>query len=285
MRLEDLPEPMRRQAEQQLGISRPTPKMSGGSLPMPTRTAETKKVHGIIHADKKKQDEEEGKKKSRKKEWLKPYMADTLVKRVEVSEDKNTVKFVLGCDPNFIPTAQEKGLFITKDRKAIFYLKKPQKDLETTLIMAMSKYRHLTREWGEVPIEVSLEYLYPYPKSTPKKDLFRISAKTTVSDVENLNKAVLDSLTRCDYKDKLGRDSWRGNGAPQKGFWKDDSFIVNLNAKKRFVMALPRVNIIIRNLKPQFDKLHEEELAERAKAAEEAKRRSEAPQQQELQLS
>ena len=126
MRLEDLPERYRKQAEEKLGLSRPALNISGGSLLIPQKveTAESKKANGIIHAETKAEEDE--KKKSRKKDWLRPHMADYLVKSVEVSEDGNTVKFVLGCDPNLIPTAQEKGLFITKDRKAIFYLKKPQ---------------------------------------------------------------------------------------------------------------------------------------------------------------
>lgn len=273
---------MRIQAERQLGIRRPTPIPSGGSLPLPTRTAETKKVHGIIHADTEKQDEEETKKKSRKKEWLKPHMADTLVKRVERSEDGMTFKIVLGCDPSLFPTAQEKGLMITKTGVPLFYTKKPQKDFENTLIKALSKYRHLSREWGDVPLEVILEYFFPYTKSTPKKNLFKISGHTETPDASNITKGLIDAMTRCDIE-----SDWRGKGSPQRGFWKDDSFIVNEYSRKRRTTMLPRVNIIVRNLKPQFDKLHEEELAERARAEAEAeaKKKSESPQQTELQLS
>lgn len=235
MRLEDLPEPMRIQAERQLGITRPTPNQSGGSLPLPTRTSEAIKVHGIIHHSKQK--DEEPKKVKKTRPTLTPEQADGIVKSVNVSEDGNEVKIILNVSPMALPTAQQKGAFVGKDGRVHFFTKAKVAKAEKALTKALTPYANLTRKWGEdVALAVSVVFCFPYPVSTPKKHLVQFGYHTKRSDVDNLFKGFGDALT-------------------EAGFWKDDSVIADLHLKKFMVIDAPRIGVSIKNLQPKQDSL------------------------------
>lgn len=236
MQLSQLPERYRRQAEEQLGINRPTPNVTCGSLfKNQPSVAEGKKVHGIISA--KKKVEATAKKPQRTKPTLTPDQADTIVKSVTVSDDGNEVKIILNVSPAALPTAQQKGAFVGKDGRVHFYTKAKVAKAEKALTKALSPYAHLTKKWGDdVALAVSVVFCFPYPVSTPKKKMIQFGYHTKRSDVDNIFKGFGDALTNA-------------------GFWVDDSVIADLHLRKILVIDEPRIGVRIRNLTPKQEEL------------------------------
>lgn len=176
----------------------------------------------------------------RKKKTLTPDMASDLVKSVKVSEDGNEVKIVLGVDVGGLPTAQQKGAFVGKDGRIHFFTKAKIAKAEKALIQALSPYAHYSASWGEVPIECSLEFYFPFPSGTPKKKLHKIAPHISRPDADNLAKLPLDCLT-------------------QAGFWKDDSLLCNFISRKRRTTQKTCMVIRITNLQSKFEALYKEE--------------------------
>ena len=173
---------------------------------------------------------------SRKKKTLTPDMADTLVKSVSVSEDGNEVKLILGVNPDSIPTAQGKGAFVDKGGHVHFFTKPKQRKAEEAFQKALQPYAHLTRKWGNVPIELEIKLLFAYPSSTPKKHRHKIGPHTTKPDGDNCIKNEVDAMTRA-------------------GFWADDSFINTYHIYKRRTTGPACIVIKITNLQPKFEAL------------------------------
>lgn len=176
-------------------------------------------------------------KKSRKKHTLTPDEAHTLLKQFKVSEDGNTVKIILGVEPSSIRTAQQKGAFVGKDGRVHFFTKASIKKAEQALEAALERYAHVTRSWGEVPLEVEMDFYFSYPQSTPKKHLHRIGEHCGHVDVDNVAKMPLDALTR-------------------SGYWADDCFINSLFLRKRRTTGPACIVIRITNLRQKFDALY-----------------------------
>lgn len=182
---------------------------------------------------------EEGEKptaKSRKKKTLTPDMADNLVKSVNVSDDGNEVKIILGVNPDSIPTAQGKGAFVDKGGHVHFFTKPKQRKAEEAFQKALQPYAHLTRKWGDVPIELDIKLLFSYPTSTPKKQKHKIGPHITKPDGDNCIKNEVDAMTRA-------------------GFWADDSFINTYHIYKRRTTGPACIVIKITNLQPKFEAL------------------------------
>lgn len=67
----------------------------------------------------------------------------------------------------------------------------------------------------DCPIEITIDFTYPYLKKHTKAEKARTFPKTTRPDLDNLEKMVLDSLTQC-------------------GFMVDDSLVVKKHSSKMF---------------------------------------------------
>ena len=188
-------------------------------------------------AVKKEETEEPPKKQRQKKKTLTPDMADGLVKSVKVSDDGNEVKIVMDVDVNGLPTAQQKGAVVGKDGRVHFFTKAKIAKAEKALIKALAPYAKYTASWGDVPIECVLEFYFPFPSGTTKKNLHKIAPHINRPDADNLAKLPLDCLT-------------------QAGFWKDDSLLCNFSSRKRRTTQSTCMVIRIVNLQPKFNALY-----------------------------
>ena len=169
------------------------------------------------------------KKAKKRRKTLTPDMAGSLVKSCEVSPDGNEVRIILNIDSYQLPTAQQKGAFVGKDNRVHFFTKAKVAKSEKALIKALSPYADLISRWGEVPIALEVVFCFPFPKSTPKKDIIHFAYHKSRPDVDNLVKGLLDSLT-------------------QSAFWKDDSLIADLHLQKYRVVTEPSITITILKL-------------------------------------
>ena len=169
------------------------------------------------------------KKAVKRRKTLTPDMAGSLVKSCKTSPDGNEVRIVLNIDSYQLPTAQQKGAFVGKDHRVHFFTKAKVAKAEKALIKALSPCAALVNKWGEVPIALDVDFCFPFPKSTPKKEIIHFAYHKSRPDLDNLIKAVGDSLT-------------------QSNFWKDDSLIADLHLKKYRVVTDPTVTITIRKL-------------------------------------
>lgn len=169
------------------------------------------------------------KKAVKRRKTLTPDMAGSLVKSCKTSPDGNEVRIVLNIDSYQLPTAQQKGAFVGKDNRVHFFTKAKVAKAEKALIKTLSPYAALVNKWGEVPIALDVDFCFSFPKSTPKKEIIHFAYHKSRPDLDNIIKAVLDSLT-------------------QSNFWKDDSLIADLHLKKYRVVTDPTVTITIRKL-------------------------------------
>lgn len=173
-------------------------------------------------------EEREEKKAKKRRKTLTPDMAKGLVKSCEVSPDGDEVRFVLGCSPYMIPTAQEKKIAMIGNRPRLYKAPKVQK-AEKTIMLAMTPYAHHFKDWTGSPIGVWIDFCYEYPSGTPKKDLVDFRYSLQKSDLDNLFKGTGDALT-------------------DAGFWEDDNKIAELHLRKFRVITEPRIVITIRRL-------------------------------------
>lgn len=171
---------------------------------------------------------------------LTPAQAPMLVKNVSLSEDHNKVVIVMAINPYTIPTAQQKGAFVGKhDGRVHFFTKSKVAKAEKALQVALNPYAHMSRSWGQVPIALTFDFLFPYTSGTPKKHLHKIGPMLQKPDCDNICKGFADALTR-------------------SGFWEDDSLINTLTIRKRRTTETPCIKITIENLAPRFEQLYAE---------------------------
>lgn len=169
------------------------------------------------------------KKAKKRRKTLTPDMASTVVKSCEVSPDGDEVRLTLNVDPYMLPTAQQKGAFVGKDGRVHFFTKAKVAKSEKALIMALSPYAEKVRRWGAVPISLEIDFCFPFPKSTPKKELIHFSYHLQKPDLDNIEKGLGDSLT-------------------QSNFWIDDSLIADMRLRKFRILTEPCIVITIRKL-------------------------------------
>jgi Holliday junction resolvase RusA-like endonuclease len=156
-------------------------------------------------------------------------MARTLVASHKVSPDGTEVRFVLDVSPYAIPTFQQKKIAVIGGHPRIFKQAKVKK-AEKAITMAMSPFANLFDSWGDSPRSVSIDFLYEYPTSTPKRDLIDYRYSIHKNDLDNSNKGFQDSLT-------------------EAGFWKDDALIAELHLRKFRTITKPRIILTIKKLK------------------------------------
>ena len=168
------------------------------------------------------------KKASKKRKYLTPDMAKTLVKSCKVSDDGNEVKFILGCSPYMLPTAQQRKVAVIAGQPRIY---KPAKigKAEKTITLALRPYAKHFESWKGLPFSVDIDFCYEYQKGTPKKSQIDYLYNISRSDLDNLNKGFQDAMT-------------------EAGFWEDDSVIADLHLRKFRVVLEPRIEITIRKL-------------------------------------
>lgn len=259
-KLDDLPPRMRAQAESQLGLTKPLPNpvpssasapkvfaIPGSTLPEGSQNPRRRRG-GLFKASslgncsdalqtppapspagfKSIVEMRAEKNASRKRKYLTPDMAETLVKSCKVSEDGTEVKFVLGCSPYMIPTAQLKKIAVIGGHPRIYKQPKVQK-AEKTITLAMQPYAHLFKDWRGCPVAVYYDFLYEYPKGTPKKELIDYAYSIHKNDLDNSEKGCGDALTAA-------------------GFWEDDSRLAELHLRKFRTITKPRIILTIRKL-------------------------------------
>ena len=256
--LDNLPPHLRSQAERQLGLSVPaerapapavfavpgsTPppgaaqkprRRSGGVLKANTRPTPTHAPQALPAASPSGfasiAEARAQKKAVKRRKTLTPDMAATLVKSCKTSPDGNEVRFVLGCSPYMVPTAQEKKIAMIGNRPRLYKAPKVQK-AEKTIMLAMAPYAHHFSDWKNCPIGVWIDFCYEYPSGTPKKDLVDFRYSLQKNDLDNAAKGFQDSLTAA-------------------GLWEDDNKIAELHLRKFRVCTEPRIEVIIRKLPP-----------------------------------
>lgn len=169
------------------------------------------------------------KKASRKRKYLTPDMAHTLVKSCVVSPDGNEVKFILGVDPAMLATAQQKGAFVGKDNRVHFFTKAKVAKAQKTLILALRPFAPNCSKWGNVPVALNLDFCFPFQKTSSRKSIVNYTYHTQRPDSDNIFKEIGDAMT-------------------EAGFWEDDSVIADLHLRKFRVVIEPRIEITIRKL-------------------------------------
>lgn len=121
-------------------------------------------------------------------------------------------------------TAQQKGVFVRGGR-AHFYTKAKVREAEQTYASLLAP--HVPAKPFDGPVFVDINFFFPYRKSEKKSVLRegRPIAHTTRPDLDNLEKGLLDTMTKL-------------------GFWTDDSLIVEKHTRK-LRAAIPSVFIDI----------------------------------------
>lgn len=258
-KLESLPPSLRQQAERQLGIVSPSPLTKetiariasefSGKIP---RKGDNRIKGGMFKAQKANAATQEGEvlpnlavqamrrpelhkfdKPPKTRKTLTPDMARTLVASHKVSPDGTEVRFVLDVSPYAIPTFQQKKIAVIGGHPRLFKQAKVKK-AEQTITMAMKPYAHLFSSWGDSPRSVSIDFLYEYPTSTPKRDLIDYRYSIHKNDLDNHEKGLSDALTKA-------------------GFWKDDALIAELHLRKFRTITKPRIILTIKKLKSTLD--------------------------------
>jgi len=253
-KLENLPPGLREQAERQLGIVSRKPMTQEtlsriasefkGKLP---KNSIPKRKGGMFKASNKNTKVDNGEvvpnpgvagikspeiykfdKLPKTRKTLTPDMARTLVASHEVSPDGCEVRFVLDVSPYAIPTFQQKKIAVINGHPRLFKQAKVKK-AERTIAIAMSPFANLFSSWGDAPRHVSIDYLYEYQTSTPKRDLVDYRYSINKNDLDNSSKGILDSLT-------------------EAGFWEDDALIAELHLRKFRTITKPRIVLTIRKL-------------------------------------
>lgn len=169
------------------------------------------------------------KKAVKRRKTLTPDMAGSLVKSCETSPDGNEVRIVLNIDSYQLPTAQQKGAFVGKDNRVHFFTKAKIAKAQKTLILALSPVAYHCSQWGKTPISLSIEFCFPFPKTTSKKHLVNYTYHVQRPDLDNIYKDFGDAMT-------------------EAGFWDDDSQIAELVLRKFRVTENPRIVISVRKL-------------------------------------
>ena len=137
------------------------------------------------------------------------------------------IQFNLNVNPADLPTSQQKGVRIIKVHgrmMPMFYEKKNVKDAHTLLKYSMEKHRPNDPMHG--PIALSVEYLFPYPKGTPKCRQIEGAPMVQRPDVDNIQKLFQDVMT-------------------EMGFWDDDSQIWKLTLVKRRTVIEPMIKVSV----------------------------------------
>lgn len=128
-------------------------------------------------------------------------------------------------------TAQQKGVFVRGGR-AHFYTKAKVREAEQTYASLLAPYR--PQRPIESPVSVDILFAFPYRKSEKKAHVKKgaILAHTTRPDLDNLEKGLLDTMTKL-------------------GFWSDDSLVFEKRTKKiRFreqfveIVVTPREEVL-----------------------------------------
>ena len=149
----------------------------------------------------------------RKRETLTPENAGEIVRKVKVSDDGSTVYLTLAVNPNMVPTAQQKWVFVDKKGHVHFFTKQKIAKAEKALIQALAPHHSHTAGWGDAPIGLQIQFRHEFPSSTSKKNLMTIAPHITRPDADNQAKLILDCMTQAD-------------------FWKDDSLTTSLHLYK-----------------------------------------------------
>lgn len=106
-------------------------------------------------------------------------------------------------DVNIIPTkaTHQSSLRIMKSKSGRMFVGKFAKSGINSWIKefeySITKYKPPV-PW-DCPVQILIEFRFPWNKSTPKKYLNREEWKTTRPDLDNMEKVVLDSLTRTGF--------------------------------------------------------------------------------------
>lgn len=155
------------------------------------------------------------------------------------------MKFCLPIDPSTIPTAQHKGVRVVHG-VPMFYKTKALTDFEKRLEGALAPFYPKFRADDGNPVSLYIAYLFPYPKSTPKRDRVDMAYMTQRPDGDNISKAVIDALG-----DKWAKDRRSGRFfVARRGFFADDAAIANLGISKFRTTGEPGIVITIEEWKP-----------------------------------
>lgn len=149
--------------------------------------------------------------------------------------------FDLPIDPSEIPTAQHKGVRIVGG-VPMFYKKAPLKRLEQRLERMMKDICPSLRVPDGKPAYVHITFLFPYPKSTAKKNRIDLRRMSKRPDGDNLAKAIIDAMGDQFRRDKITRR----NILVRRGFFADDGQVNPLVISKFYTTATPRVSITVR---------------------------------------
>lgn len=139
-----------------------------------------------------------------------------------------SLSFSIPVNPAELPTAQQKGIRIVKCHgrmMPMFYEKKNVKDAHC--LLARELKRHAPPVPIADPVELRVQYNYPFPKGTPKCRMSEATPMVQRPDVDNSQKLVQDVMS-------------------EVGFWNDDSQVWALTLVKVRTTLAPSIGFDIR---------------------------------------
>ena len=135
----------------------------------------------------------------------------------------DNMEFFVKCNPPKTTMQSATRIFKTKDGRMFIGKTDKAKSVREELMALFMKY--VPNKPLEKPLQVTVEWGYPYLKTVRKKDIGKIIPCGTRSDCDNLAKGWCDIMTRL-------------------GFWKDDALIWDLRFRK-FYTDRPGIGVKI----------------------------------------
>ncbi len=123
------------------------------------------------------------------------------------------MKFWINCVPP--KTTHQASLRIFKRKDGRQFVGRASKGKKTAQMLVALLIQHKPSVPFDCPVELIVEWHYPYRKSEPKKNKDKSIPCATRPDADNILKGLIDAMTSA-------------------GFWKDDNLIFKLKFAKYF---------------------------------------------------
>ena len=151
------------------------------------------------------------------------------------------VKLEIPIDPSLLATAQQKGIRVVNGHPVV-YTKAHVREAEERCRLELKRVRGGFFVPKPDVARVSVDFHFPYPSGTPKKDASQFSYMTQRPDADNLLKGLLDAMSP-KYKKVNGRLV-----LVSRGYWDDDSQVCLGSVRKLRTPNKPKIVLTIDRL-------------------------------------
>lgn len=158
--------------------------------------------------------------------------------RVVLRKESHGVRVELQIDPSLLATAQQKGIRVVNGHTVV-YTKAHVRQAQEKLRLALARVRDGFFVPKPDAARVSVDFHFPYPKGTPKKDASRFSYMTQQPDADNVLKGLLDAMSP---KFKVVNHR---KVLVSRGYWDDDSQVCLGPVRKLRTPNTPKIVLTI----------------------------------------